>query len=49
MHFRYADVDLGISIIDVTTCNLFAVPAVTFTMSPETSIKSFVNNSTVPL
>jgi len=49
MQACYAVVDLGTSTREATTCNLLAVPAVTFNISPETKIKSFVMSSNVPL
>jgi len=49
LHFRYAEVLLGISTIEDTTCSLFAVAAVTCIVSPDTSIKSLLNSSIVVL
>ena len=49
LQFRYAVVDLGTSTSEATTCNRFAVAAVTVSMSPDTKTKSFDINSTVPL
>ena len=49
MQFRYAVVDLGTSTNEATTCNRFAVAAVTDSMSPDTKTKSFDINSIVPL
>ena len=49
MQACYAVVVLGTSTSEATTCNLLAVAAVTVSISPDTSIKSLLINSIVPL
>ena len=49
MQACYAVVVLGTSTREAITCNLLAVAAVTFTISPDTNIKSLLSNSIVLL